>query len=239
MKALHIVYTGLLISTLFSCKEEKEKPKVIYDSTAKTKEMLANADTTEIEVADLPIEITGTDYMIYPVGDLRVEGSKPRYSGSGSGDVSYNISNYIEFEITGYLRNLKFQKIDSDSLTVLTDKPVLIQTATYLKSLADRTKQQFFIYTLADLDTNKDGKLDPSDIRTLYISDVSGNGFTKLSTDFEELIDWKMVESKNRLYFRTTEDTNKNGKFDKSDVIHYHYVDLSIKDWKVSDYNPI
>jgi hypothetical protein len=54
-----------------------------------------------------------------------------------------------------------------------------------------------------------------------------------------ELIDWNLVESKNRLYFRSIEDTNKNGEFDKNDVIHYHFIDLSSKDWKVQDYSPI
>ena len=31
----------------------------------------------------------------------------------------------------------------------------------------------------------------------------------------------------------------RNGKFDKNDIIHYHFADLSNKDWKVSDYSPI
>ena len=239
MKTLPILFAGISLLLLASCKEEKEKPKVIYDNTAKTKTEQTKTDTTEIEIADLPIEITGTNYLIHPIGDLRVDGSKGKYSSSGASGISYTISNYNEFEITGYLRNLKFQQANSDSLKVLSDKPVLIQTATYLKAFSDRTKQQVLVYTLADMDTNKDGKLDASDIKTLYISDVSGNGFVKLSSDLEELIDWKMTESKNRLYFRTIEDTNKNGEFDKSDVIHYHFVDLLAKDWKVSDYKPV
>ena len=239
MKTLPILFAGISLLMLASCKEEKEKPKVIYDNTAKTKTEQTKTDTTEIEIADLPIEITGTNYLIHPIGDLRVDGSKGKYSSSGASGISYTISNYNEFEITGYLRNLKFQQANSDSLKVLSDKPVLIQTATYLKAFADRTKQQVLVYTLADMDTNKDGKLDASDIKTLYISDVSGNGFVKLSSDLEELIDWKMTESKNRLYFRTIEDTNKNGEFDKSDVIHYHFVDLLAKEWKVSDYKPV
>jgi hypothetical protein len=53
------------------------------------------------------------------------------------------------------------------------------------------------------------------------------------------LIDWNLIESKNRLYFRTVEDTNKNGQFDKNDVVHYNYVDLSTGEWKVSTYEPI
>ena len=154
-------------------------------------------------------------------------------------DLSFTISNVAQYEITGYLQNLKFQKIDSDSIKSLTDKPVLIQTATYLKSVSDKTKKQIMVYTMVDVDTNKDGKLDTSDIKALYLSEISGEKFTKISLDFQELIDWSLIESKNRLYFRTVEDTNKNGQFDKDDVIHYHYLDLSNKDWKVFDYNPI
>ena len=35
------------------------------------------------------------------------------------------------------------------------------------------------------------------------------------------------------------EDINKNGAFDKDDKVHYHYVDLLSKDWKVVEYSPI
>jgi hypothetical protein len=78
----------------------------------------------------------GTDYLIHPVGDLRVyeRGSKARYGSSSVIDLSFDF-NYGENEITGYLQNLKFQKTDSDSIRPLTDKPALIQTATYLKSV--------------------------------------------------------------------------------------------------------
>jgi hypothetical protein len=60
-----------------------------------------------------------------------------------------------------------------------------------------------------DTDTNRDGKLDSSDIKCLYLSDISGKRFTKVSEDFQELIDWNLIDSKSRLYFRTVEDTNK------------------------------
>jgi hypothetical protein len=45
------------------------------------------------------------------------------------------------------------------------------------------------------MDTNKDGKLDTSDIKALYLSKISGEKFTKISSDFQELIDWKLIES--------------------------------------------
>lgn len=240
MKKLHIALLSISLLFLTSCKEEVEKPKVIYDAASKGKGV-AKVDSAQVSIADLPIQMEGTDYLIHPIADLRVyeRGTKSRYGSSSVIDLSFTISNYGENEITGYLQNLKFQKVDSDSIRPLTDKPALIQTATYLKSVSDRVKKQVMVYTMFDIDTNKDGRLDASDIKSLYLSDISGARFTKVSADLQELIDWNLIESNNRLYFRTVEDTNKNGQFDKNDVLHYNYIDLSNSNWKVATYMPI
>jgi len=240
MKKLPIALLSTAVLLLVSCKEEVEKPKVIYDAANKEK-VLSKIDSTQISISDLPIQMVGTDYLIHPVGDLRVyeKGSKSRYGSSSVIDLSFTISNYGENEITGYLQNLKFQKTDSDSIHALTDKPALILTATYLQGVSERVKKQIMVYTMYDVDTNRDGKLDTSDIKSLYLSDISGKNFIKISADFQELIDWNLIESKSRLYFRTVEDTNKNGQFDKNDVVHYNYVNLANSEWKVASYNPI
>lgn len=61
----------------------------------------------------------------------------------------------------------------------------------------------------------------------------------KVSADMQELVDWKIIPANGRLYFRTIEDSNKNGEFDKEDELHYNYVDLSGKEWKAVSYSPI
>lgn len=236
----------LIIGSLFfvllivSCQKEVEKPKVIYDSSSKNT-MAPKLDSSKVEIADLPVVMEGTDYLIHPIGDLRIyeRGTKSKYGSSAVNDVSFTISNIAQYEITGFLQNLKFQKIDSDSIHSLTDEPILIETATYLKTVSDRIKKQILVYTMVDADTNRDGKLDTNDINTLYLSTISGEKFTKVATDLEELIDWNLIEASNRLYFRTIEDTNKNGQFDQKDVLHYNYIDLNKNDWKVIRYSPI
>jgi hypothetical protein len=235
---LKIVSCGILV-LLISCKKETELPKVIYENPSKTV-VAPKADTSKIEIADLPIQMQGTNFLLFPVGDLNVNerNSKGSYDASSAmNKTSFKISNYSDNEITGYLRNIKFQQIGQDSIKALTDKAVLIQSITYLKAIADKTKQQVLVYMLADMDTNKDNKLDTNDIQSLYLSDISGSRFTKISTDFQEVIDWNIIESKSRLYFRSIEDANKNGAFDKNDIVHYHFIDFTAKDWKVSDYN--
>ena len=228
MKKYALYISLIVVAGLVSCKkEEAEKPKVIYETTAKVKPEVV-ADTNQIEVADLPINMEGTNILIHPIGVISGKGKGIKsYTDS---EESFTVSNYGEYQITGYLKNLKFQEIGKDTMHALTDKQILIETATYLKTFADKSKQQLLVYSLADMDTNKDGKLDSNDIKSLYISTISGQKFTKLSADFHELIDWKIIDSKSLLYFRTIEDTNKNGEFDAEDSLQYHFVNLLNKD---------
>jgi hypothetical protein len=242
MKKLSIYIFPILI-LLVSCKEESKKPKVIYED-AKAVIAPVKKDSTQIKIADLPIHMEGTPFLIHPMGEYSMtDGISKVNSGSASSsydkEESFKVSNYNEYEITGYISNFKFQKIGSDSLHLLTEKPVLIETVTYLKTVSDKAKQQVLVYTLADMDTNKDGKINSNDIKTIYLSEISGNRFTKIAADFQEFIDWNLIESNSRLYFRTIEDINKNGGFDKTDKVHYHFVNLQNKDWKVEEYSPI
>lgn len=230
---ISLVFVGLFVSCK---KEEAEKPKVTYETTSKAKPEVVS-DANQIEVADLPINMEGTNFLIHPIGVM--SGNGKGIKSSYDSEQGFTVSNYGEYQITGYLKNLKFQEIGKDTIYALTDKQILIETATYLKTFADKSKQQLLVYSMADMDTNKDGKLDSNDIKSLYISTISGQKFTKLSADFQELIDWKIIESKNILYFRTIEDTNKNGEFDAKDSLQYQFVNLLDKEWKVISYKPI
>jgi len=217
---------------LFSCKKEEEvKPKVKYsDKEAKAPQK----DTTKLEVADLPIQFEGSNVLIFTIGNLTLGDINKKGSYESSeyeGVAGFNVSNSMENEITGYLQNLKFQAIGTDSLHVLTDKVMLIERVSFIKS------NKMLVYVLADADTNQDGVIDSNDIKSLYTSTELGKNFTKISTDIQELVDWKFMDAANKIYFRTIEDANKNGEFDKKDKIHYHF--LNLKDSKVSEYFPL
>ena len=240
MKKATIIAIAFTATFFVSCKEDK--PKVIYeDARATVKGQPKRSDSTEIKVADLPVLMEGTKYLIHPIGDIRVyDDSNHSYGTSRTNSsVSYAISNYNRFEITGYFENLKFQHVDSTALRPLTTQKIQIQTATYLNTINDKYKKQLFIYTLTDADTNKDGKIDSNDIKALYISDASGRGFKKLSENVQELIDWNVIDAQSRIYFRTIEDINKNGAFDKNDKVHYHYVNLLSDAYEVTAYEPV
>ncbi len=225
---------------LFSC-DNQEKPKVIYPKNANDETEELKKDSTLIEIADIPIHIDSTNYLIHPIGEYKMYGSRnTSYFGSSNfGSGSFSIATYNRYEITGNLHNLKFQKLNSEKLTQLTNKNIRIQSVTFLRNIFNNTGKQILIYRILDKDTNRDNKLDDKDIKTLYSSNINGTNLTKLTSDFQELIDWEVLDIKNRLYFRSVEDTNKNGKFDKKDKVHYQYVDFNKNKLKVSKYQPL
>lgn len=237
----YIILLAISLTTVVSCTKETETPKVIYENERKTAEVnYQKIDSTEIKIADLPIKFSGTNYLLHPIGNVRIynTGSSSR-SGSSkvNSQISYKISNYSTPEITGFITNVMFQHKDSLDLKPLTANRMEILSINYLDELALKTNNQYLVYTLVDVDTNKDGRYDDNDIKTLYISKINGTKFTKLTPDLHELLDWQVIDQK--LYFRSIEDINKNGEFDSKDAVHYSYINLIKEDWKPETYNPL
>ena len=60
------IFFFLIVSLAFvSCKkEEQEKPKVIYESKSQAKPQV---DTSKADIADLPVHMEGTNFLIFPV----------------------------------------------------------------------------------------------------------------------------------------------------------------------------
>ncbi|WP_428224625.1 hypothetical protein [Flavobacterium sp.] len=219
-----ILYILPFLCLLFSCKEQP-KPKVKYDKPV-TK-IAIKQDTTRLEVADLPVQMGSV--LVYPIGQLRVSDlRKGEFESEKTEGAVFNVSNVMDDELTGYMKNIKFQEIGKDSLHVLSDKELHIERMTYLKH------KKIFVYVLADSDTNQDGKVDADDVKSLYISSELGKDFTKLSADMQEVLDWNYIENTGKIFFRTLDDRNKNGAFDKQDGIHYFYVNL-MKEWKAQE----
>ena len=90
-----IVFVGLFVSCK---KEEAEKPKVTYETTSKAKPEVVS-DANQIEVADLPINMEGTNFLIHPIGVM--SGNKKGIKSSYDSEQGFTVSNYGEYQITG------------------------------------------------------------------------------------------------------------------------------------------
>jgi NAD-dependent SIR2 family protein deacetylase len=88
------IILSLVTLLVVSCKEEKEKPKVIYGKSETPKAEIKE-DTSKISVADLPIQMPGTSVLIHPIGALSVsEGRESKLASSSSDrNQSFIVSN--------------------------------------------------------------------------------------------------------------------------------------------------
>ena len=227
---------SLLLLAVFMLNCEEKSQTINHDETVTTE---IKKDSSKIEIADLPIIIDSTDYLIHPVGYITDYNSKfSSYSGN-RGYTSYSVSNHNKFSISGEFSAIKFQHLKSEKLTALTDKIIEITSINFLEDIRQQTGLQFLVYTIRDADTNKDGKLNSNDVETLYISTINGKSLKKLTPNLAQIVDWKIVTQLNRLYFKSISDTNKNGEFDKKDKVNYQYVNLEDETLKVMTYNPM
>ncbi|MFW2377247.1 MAG: hypothetical protein ACN4ES_11890, partial [Cellulophaga baltica] len=102
MKTIFSTLITLLL--LASCTPEK-KPKVVYtDQEAKT---LAK-DTSVVVVADLPILIDSTNFLMHPIGELQLYAKDRKYTSSSwsyAAGTNFSIADYNNYTLNGTLKN--------------------------------------------------------------------------------------------------------------------------------------
>lgn len=244
----------VLIFLLQSCNKV-QTPQVVYDGTRSDTLTIDNLleDTTKVLVTAMPVYLDSTDVLIHPIGwdDIYMKNKMGYSSGSVTIDSKLGRSKMVEsdygFEVNsnerdyiyGNMVNLIFENIETGQQHILTDKVLVVREVKYLRELAKKTDKHYLLYTVYDKDYNRDGKLDVEDMIAYYMSNLDGTNFTKITQDYHYLDISKLILRNGRYYFRTLEDVNKDGKFNKRDKYHYYYIDLKKGDFTPVEYFPI
>tara|TARA_R110002096_G_scaffold183757_19_gene362010 strand:+ start:19862 stop:20593 length:732 start_codon:yes stop_codon:yes gene_type:complete len=224
----------------FSCSERT--PKIDYENQIDTVATIINIvkDTTKILVSELPVRFDSTEVLIYAVGlvDLQERGGYSKL-GSGSYSSSDISSSYFNKDnLTGQFINLVFEDKNGNR-TPLTNHRMTINRVLFLRGIYNNSKQQYLMYFLYDRDTNGDGKINRQDLESLYLSNIDGAEFKKISKELHEFYDHRTLKNDSKLYFRTLEDINKDGKLNNQDKFHYYLIDFAENGYKISEYDPI
>ena len=151
----------IIIITLSACTK-RDNRKVI--ETSETPSEVKKEQNT-VDIADLPIYIDSTNYMIHPIGNYKIQKSRSKYySGDSFYSGDYRVANYNGYKIAGDLSNVKFQNINSDVLKPLTNEVIKIHQISFLFKIFKETKNGYYVYDIIDEDTNSNGKLDQKDL---------------------------------------------------------------------------
>lgn len=113
----------------------------------------------------------------------------------------------------------------------LFDQPVLIKTLYYPAFSKDTlnfkpVERDFYMVSVYDEDSNKDGYLNIRDLRKLYYFDINGSnqkalipkGYSVLSSEYDSANDFMYVFAK--------KDLNQNGKIDVNEPTDIFWIDL-------------
>lgn len=246
----------LLVLLLASCTERNIRTTVNYDEVTDSLSVESQfADTTKIMMASLPLVFDSTDVVLHPSGLIDIDEMKKHSFKELKLDVassvlsksrdykSINRNFYAKFAdrntISGVINNIYFDDLISGQQRLLTENRILITSITYLRSINKKTGKGYLLYTVHDKDTDRDGLLTTNDLESLYISNLDGTEFVRLTKENEALNQIIFVDAANRYYFSSIEDINRDGIFNREDKFHFYYLDFSADGYKLIEYDPI
>lgn len=226
-----------------------KQAKIDYDKENKADSITIEsilADTSKTLVAELPVYFDSTDYLIHPIGLISRDDwgnkkliNRDSYYSSDYSNQEFYVDNYSQDYFSGNITNIVFENLKDRKQSLLTDKVINISYVQYLRDLSKKINRHYILYSAVDKDYNHDGKLDYQDVNSLYISRLDGTNFEKITKNFHNYNDGKLIIQDLKYYYRTTEDINRDGLFDKKDKYHYYFIDFSGDPYKIVEYNPI
>ncbi|MDL2262852.1 hypothetical protein LJC11_05060 [Bacteroidales bacterium OttesenSCG-928-I21] len=163
----------------------------------------------------------------------------------GSNDFHYNYSDHAHTNgnnwnynfmpgieaVYGYnMVNISHYNIKENTQKTLFEKPVLIKTLYYPAYSKDTLNHQpvsrdFFMVSVYNEDTDKDGFINMKDLRRLYLFDIEGNNKTPLVPENYSVLKSEYDSQNDFMYIFAQLDENKNGRRDEGEQIHIFWVD--------------
>ena len=225
----NILALFFLAGVLFSCSERRVQGVVAGDEPAHVQTMDSLfEDTTKVLNVHLPSLVDSARQIL--VHEIYLE------TRLNLDDRSYSKKEYIGGQIN--IANLIFENVINQKKHLLTDNQIRIS---FYHQLQDKKENRYFLYRVIDRDYNKDGKMNSDDVESLYISNIDGTSFSKLTKDKENVQynDKAWIHSIDRYYFTTLKDSDKNGSFDPKDEMHHYYIQFNSGGYNVVEYNPL
>lgn len=132
----------------------------------------------------------------------------------------------------GYnLVNISHYDVITGQQKLFYDRPVLIKTVYYPSFTSDTLNlfpvaRNHFLITLFDEDTNKDGYINPRDLRRMHLFDMNGQRQRAPIPENYSVFSSEYDPANDRMYVFAKLDANNNGNVDDIEPVHIHWIDL-------------
>jgi hypothetical protein len=168
---------------------------------------------------DSPILISKTDIVLYP--------------------LKLNDDDYDSYkrEASANYWNLIFYNIISGKSELLTKEKMIINSFNIGHSENAHNRQatlsnQFIYYNITDSDYNGDKKLTSKDPNKLYLSNLEGKSFTRISPNNYNLSSWKIDDKHDLILMDLIKDSNGDKEFNDKDEVEYLVYNLKTRSLK-------
>lgn len=134
--------------------------------------------------------------------------------------------------VYGYnLVNVSLNNVESKKQKMLFEKPVLVKTLYYPSFTSDTlnykpVNRDFYMISVYDEDTNKDGLINLKDLRRFYKFDLNGLNKKELIPLNYSVISSEYDSANDYMYIFAQLDKNNNGQNDDKEDIHVFWIDL-------------
>jgi hypothetical protein len=135
--------------------------------------------------------------------------------------------------VYGYnMVNVSHYSMQDNTQKLLFDRPVLIRTLYYPSYVQDTlntlpVNRQYFIVSVYNEDTNKDGFINMKDLRRIYSFDINGENQRALVPEDYSVFKSEFDAGNDFMFLFAQLDMNKNGAQDDGEPTHIFWMDLN------------
>ena len=248
MKYLQTIFTMTLVYLMTSCSNGKLEEKGFQvsptsDNTENDQTDGLNRDSLKIDTRPSSVLLTGVPNVrlttIYKVNVNKKDNSTfigsnsfhYRYEETEGNNWNNNLMPGLE-AVYGYnMVNISHYDIKENKQKNLFEKPVLIRTLYYPTFSKDTlnnkpVNREYFIVSVYNDDTNKDGFINFKDLRRLYLFNINGDRQNALIPENYSVFKSEYDSDNDFMYVFAQLDSNNNGRQDEGEPIHIFWIDL-------------
>ena len=167
-------------------------------------------ETSKNLVADLPMLIDSTNYIVFSIRDNKIQERKKGLYKSGNW---YN----------NYLDNLIFQNLETQETHILTKKEIKIISYERLLDSLNPSLNTTLYQVIDSFPKNEKQEI----FTALYLSTNNGENFTKITKINEHFHSWNYLPKTNTIYFITHDDKDNNRKLNDKGGQSIHSVNVN------------
>lgn len=251
MRQPELIFIVLFFFALTSCKNNKLEEKGFPINTAQSAENGENEKIEGINKDSIKFATRPSNVLLTGISNVRLTTIYKVNLNKKYGTTFIGSNGYLYNETTlgqgnnwngnlipglegvyGYnLVNISHYDIQNDKRKDFFDKPVLIKTLYYPTFSKDTlnnkiVKRNYFLISVYNDDTNKDGFINQKDLRRFYVFDSNGEKQKQLIPENYSVFKSEYDSDNDFMFVFARLDTNKNGQIDDNEPTNVFWIDL-------------